>query len=122
MLVKILICNYFRKTYFCYMCVCERERAVEQLGRFHLVRNLILEKIPNKTGIIKIAKSSWCIDGTFYVASWGDNVYVFNFELEKDCTKILQSSPWAFMGIIMVLQRMNPAVTLKEMNFKTCMF
>lgn len=43
--------------------------AVEQLRKYRLVEKLVSEKILNKTGIIKITKSSWCTESTFSVAA-----------------------------------------------------
>lgn len=49
-------------------------------------------------------------------------MYVYNFELKKDYTKNLELSPWAFIGTIMVIHRMNHNVPVKEMDFNTGLF
>ncbi|KAM7518305.1 hypothetical protein LguiB_017267 [Lonicera macranthoides] len=96
--------------------------AANQLGKFHSVGKILSEKILTKAAIIKIAKSSWNTEEFFSMAAWGDNIFVFNFELESDCSKIFEASPWAFMGFMMSLKRWDPSKTISEIDFNRCLF
>ncbi|KAM7511186.1 hypothetical protein LguiB_010061 [Lonicera macranthoides] len=100
----------------------DNAKAAFQIDRFHLVGKILSDKILKKTGIIQIAKSSWSTRGKFSISAWGDNVYVINFELEDDCTKILEASPWAFMGYMMNLKRWDPIKSISEIDFSRCLF
>ncbi|KAM7514199.1 hypothetical protein LguiA_003782 [Lonicera macranthoides] len=96
--------------------------AANQLGKFHSVGKILSEMILTKAAIIKIAKSSWNTEEFFSMAAWGDNIFVFNFELQSDCSKIFEASPWAFMGFMMSLNRWDPSKTISEIDFNRCLF
>ena len=52
----------------------------------------------------------------------GNNILLFEFELEVDAEKVLQGEPWSFDRHLVILQRFNASKAIKELEFRVCAF
>lgn len=82
-----------------------------------LVGRIISDRILNFKAVKSILNASWNLGLNVQIVSLEPNKISCNFNKEADRDRILNASPWAIKGHILVLQHWSPSVTISELDF-----
>ena len=85
-------------------------------AKFLNKRNLNIE------AVARTFRPLWRTKESFGVTNAGNNVLLFEFDLEVDAEKVLQGEPWSFDRHLVILQRFDGSKLVKELEFKFCAF
>ena len=64
----------------------------------------------------------WRTRGNFEVNDAGNNMVLFDFELEVDVEKVLMGEPWTFDRHLVVFERYEGSKSVQKLQFKTTSF
>ena len=64
----------------------------------------------------------WRTRGNFEVNDAGNNMVLFDFELEVDVEKVLMGEPWTFNRHLVVLERYYGSTLVQKLHFRTTSF
>nr|POE61800.1 uncharacterized protein CFP56_59514 [Quercus suber] len=85
-------------------------------AKFLTKRNLNIE------AVVRTFRPLWRTRESFSVTNAGNNVLLFEFDLEVDVEKVLQGEPWSFDRHLVNLQRFDGNKLVKELEFRFCSF
>lgn len=85
-------------------------------AKFLMKRNLNIE------AVARTFRPLWRTKESFCVSNAGNNVLLFEFDLEVDAEKVLQGEHWSFDRHLVILQRFDGSKLVKELEFRFCLF
>ena len=64
----------------------------------------------------------WRTKGSFHITNARSNLLLFDFDLEVDAEKVLLGKPWSYDRHLVIFQRFDGSMALKEIEFKFCVY
>lgn len=89
---------------------------------FVLATKFFTHRTLNIEAVAKTFHPLWRTKGRFEVSDGGDNVLLFEFELNVDAEKVIQGELWAFDRHLVAFQRYDGYVLIHEMLFEKTTF
>lgn len=87
-----------------------------------LVAKFLTKRALNVEAVAYTFRPLWRTKGSFCVSNAGNNILLFEFELEVDAEKVLQGEPWSFDRHLVILQWFNGSKAIKELEFRVYAF
>ena len=87
-----------------------------------LIAKFLTKRVLNVEAVAHMFRPLWRTKESFCVSNAGNNILLFEFELEVDAEKVLQGEPWSFDRHLVILQRFNGNKATKELEFRVCAF
>ena len=84
--------------------------------KFFTKRNL------NMYAVARTFRPLWRTRECFQLVNLGNNIMLFEFEVEVDAEKVLQGEPWAYGKHLVVFQHFDGKLALKDLEFRFCSF
>lgn len=88
---------------------------------FIIAAKFLTKRVLSTEAIIRTLSPLWWARNGFEVRNAKDHVVLFVFEDEVEVDKILTSEPWSFDKHLMILQRYEKAIPIKELVFDKVM-
>jgi hypothetical protein len=85
-------------------------------AKFLTRRNINIE------AVARTFKPLWRADKGFTIRDMGDNKALFTFKEETDLERVLQNGPWAYDRSLVVCQRVEDNIPIKEIPFTHILF
>lgn len=83
-----------------------------------LIGKLLASKIVNKGAMRSMLLRGWNLRCDVKIDDLEKNVFVFSFDEEEDCRKVLCERPWMINGALLMIQEWNQALSLDEVEWK----
>ncbi|KAF7844952.1 TMV resistance protein N-like [Senna tora] len=99
----------------------DRDKAVV-VGKKTLIGRLFTDKNLNRGTFRNMIMKGWNLSKGVLISEMGSNIFLFTFDKEVDCVRILRDGPWAILGCLLNVKPWNPDVTVKEIDLVSCHF
>ena len=99
-----------------------KSETFEQGGGHVVVAKFYTYRVLNMEVIARNFKSVWCTKRGFEVKDVGNRVVLFVFEDSVDAERIIMGEPWSYDKFLVLLQRLDKSVPVKELRFNMTRF
>lgn len=76
----------------------------------------------NTKAVARTFRPLWRTKESFHITNAGNNLLLFDFDLEVDVEKVLLGEPWSYDRHLVIFQRYDGNKALKDIDFKFCNF
>lgn len=76
----------------------------------------------NMEAVARTFRPLWRTKESFHITNAGNNLLLFDFDLEVDAVKVLLGEPWSYDRHLVIFQRFDGSKVLKHIEFKFCCF
>jgi len=94
----------------------------QRSGEFLLAAHFLTPRFFNMEAIVRTFKQLWRSTNGFKIRNHKEQRVLFVFDNLGDVDRILQSQPWSFDKHLVMLQRYNSNVPVRDLIFKTTLF
>ena len=91
-------------------------------GSLVLAARFLTRRTVNIEVVAQTFHPLWRTRRDFEVSDAGNNIVLFEFELEADVVKVLLGEPWSFDRHLVVLERYDSSTPVKNLKFNTTSF
>ena len=91
----------------------------KKVGEHVLVAKFLTHQNINMEAVARTFQPLWRTRGNFEVNEAGNNMVLFDFELEVDIEKVLIGEPWTFNRHLVVLEHYNGSTLVQKLHFRT---
>ena len=91
-------------------------------GSLVLAASFLTRRTVNIEVVARTFRPLWRTRRDFKVSDAGNNIVLFEFELEADVVKVLLGEPWSFDRHLVVLERYDSSTPVKNLKFNTTSF
>ena len=91
-------------------------------GSLVLAARFLTRHTVNIEVVARTFRPLWRTRRDFEVSDAGNNIVLFEFELEADVVKVLLGEPWSFNRHLVVLERYDSSTPVKNLKFNTTSF
>ena len=91
-------------------------------GSLVLAARFLTRRTVNIEVVARTFHPLWRTRRDFEVSDAGNNIVLFEFELEADVVKVLLGEPWSFDRHLVVLERYDSSTPVKNLKFNTTSF
>ena len=94
-----------------------RVQAIESCS-LSLIGKFLTCKPFNKRVAKTTLRRAWGLENSLQIIEVGPNLFQFKFETEFDITRILQDGPWSFENQLLLLQRWQKGMTVRNIRLE----
>ncbi|KAF7812948.1 TMV resistance protein N-like [Senna tora] len=98
------------------------EENPARLGKKALVGQLFTDKMLNKGTIRNMIMKGWNILKGLIISETSSNIFLFTFDEEEECARILREGPWAILGCILNVKAWIPDTLILDIALSCCLF
>ena len=91
-------------------------------GSLVLAASFLTRRTVNIEVVARTFRPLWRTRRDFKVSDAGNNIVLFEFELEADVVKVLLGEPWSFDRHLVVLEWYDSSTPVKNLKFNTTSF
>jgi hypothetical protein len=93
-----------------------------QRGQLCVVGRLVSERMVSKETIKTTLVRLWRLSKSFTFKVLGENLFLIEFELVKDKTRVLEGRPWGFEGSLFLVEDFDERTSPSEITFDKASF
>ena len=94
----------------------------KKAGEHVLAVKFLTHRNINMKAVARTFQPLWRTRGNFEVNEAGNNMVLFDFELEVDIEKVLMGEPWTFNRHLVVLECYDGSTLVRKLHFRTTSF
>ena len=87
-----------------------------------LVAKFYTKRALNMEAVARTFYPLWRTKESFHITNSGNNLLLFDFDLEVDAKKVILGEPWSYNRHLVIFQRFDGSKALKDIEFKFCYF
>ncbi|KAL0009324.1 hypothetical protein SO802_010826 [Lithocarpus litseifolius] len=92
------------------------------VSEFVLAAKFYTKRALNMEAVARTFRPLWRTKECFHITNAGNNILLFDFDLEVDAEKVLLGEPWSYDRHLVIFQRFDGSKALKDIDFKFCSF
>ncbi|XP_050243995.1 uncharacterized protein LOC126692427 [Quercus robur] len=93
-----------------------------QESKFVLAAKFYTRRALNIEAVARTFRPLWRTRDRFHISNAGNNILLFDFEMEVDAEKVLLGEPWSYDRHLVSVQRFDDRKAIKDIDFKFCAF
>ena len=94
----------------------------QQMGEFIIAAQFLTPWFINMEAMARTFKQLWRSTNEFRIRNHEENRVLFVFDNLGDVDRILKNQPWSFDKLLVMLQRYNSDIPVRDLVFKTTLF
>ncbi|KAF7820596.1 TMV resistance protein N-like [Senna tora] len=98
------------------------ESKASRVRKKLLIGKLITEKSLNRNTVKSMIAKGWGISKGLNISEVSQNLFIFSFDKEADCDRVIRDGPWSILGQLLNVKRWSPEIPLSDVNFGFCEF
>ena len=97
-------------------------QEVSSWGRVCIIGKLVSDRYVSKETIKSTLQRGWKSTGTMTFKVLGENLFIVEFENERDKKRVLKGRPWVFEGALFLVEDYDDRTTPTNINFDKASF
>ncbi|KAF7815390.1 reverse transcriptase [Senna tora] len=98
------------------------ENRAKRAGSKALIGKLVSDKLVNRNTVRNMIQKSWNMVKGLTISEVSQNVFLFSFDEEEDCKRIVREGPWAILGRLLIVKPWSPEIAASDLDLDSCLF
>lgn len=95
---------------------------VRNVGKRTLIRKIMTNRKLNRVTVKSMILKGWNPKKEVKIIEEEDGVFLFSFEDNADCGRVLRDRPWLIMGFLLLIQEREDFIPIKEIQWKWSLY
>lgn len=92
--------------------------SVQDVGSRTLVGKIMTKRNLNRNTVKSMILKGWNVKKEVKIVDGENGVFLFSFEDNDECARVLRDRPWLILGFLLIVQERSPYVPINEMQWR----